>query len=174
MTMTTGLNLKCDAFQREIDFAFWYRKERMLDHKNEPHFVVGEAKSFAEEAIEKGDLEALQAVARELPGTVLVVSVLKENFSEREKRLLEKLVRWGWVSVEGRMRAPVIMLTGVELFADWSVEKAWQQKGAPYPAEARMSVLSDLELLAMETQRIHLGLDYYSHIGERYRTAKQT
>lgn len=172
MTMTTGLNLKCDAFEREIDFAFWYRKERMLDQKSEPHFVVGEAKSFAEGAIEKGDLEALQAVARVLPGTVLVVSVMKEDFSEKEKRLLEKLVRWGWVSVEGRMRAPVIMLTGVELFADWSVEKAWQQRGTPYPAKADISELSDLELLAMETQRIHLGLDYYSHIKEKHKASK--
>lgn len=174
MTMSTGLNLKCDAFEREIDFAFWYRKERMLDQKSEPRFVVGEAKSFAEEAIEKGDLEALQAVAKELPGTVLVVSVLKEEFSEKEKRLLEKLVRWGWVSVEGRMRAPVIMLTGVELFAEWSVEKSWQQKGAPYPADADMSVFSDLELFAMETQRIHLGMDYYSHLAQKYNAAKQT
>lgn len=174
MTMTTGLNLKCDAFEREIDFAFWYRKERMVDQKSEPRFVVGEAKSFAEEAIEKGDLEALQAVAKVLPGTVLVVSVMKEEFSEKEKRLLAKLVRWGWVSVEGRMRAPVIILTGVELFADWSIEKAWQQKGTPYPTDTRMSVLSDLELLAMETQRIHLGLDYYSHIEEKFKASKQT
>ena len=172
--MTAGLNLKCEAFEREIDFAFWYRKERMLDQKSEPRFVVGEAKSFAEEAIEKGDLEALQAVAKELPGTVLVVSVLKENFSEKEKQLLEKLVRWGWVSVEGRMRAPVIMLTGVELFANWTVQTSWQQKGAPYPADAQMSVFSDLELFAMETQRIHLGLDYPSHIKEKYKAAKQT
>lgn len=52
------------------------------------------------------------------------------------------------------MRAPVIMLTGVELFADWNVEEAWQQKGAPYPENAQMSVFSDLELFAMETQRI--------------------
>lgn len=174
MTMTTGMNLKCDAFEREIDFAFWYRKERMLNQKSEPHFVIGEAKSFAVEAIEKGDLEALQAVAKKLPGTVLVVSVLKENFSEKEKHLLEKLVRWGWKSVEGRMRAPVIMLTGVELFADWSVQKSWQQKGAPYPADANISVFSDLELFAMETQRIHLGMDYYSHLEQKYKASKQT
>lgn len=51
--MTTGLNLKCDAFEREIDFAFWYSKEQRPDQKSEPHFVVGEAKSFAEEAILK-------------------------------------------------------------------------------------------------------------------------
>ena len=173
MTMTTGLNLKCDAFEREIDFAFWYRKERMFDQKNEPRFIVGEAKSFAEEAIGKDDLDALQAVAKELPGTVLVVSVLKENFSETEKRLLEKLVRWGWVTVEGRMRAPVIMLTGIELFADWTVEKSWQQKGAPYPANADWRVFSDLELFAMETQRIHLKMDYNSHLRQKQKATKQ-
>lgn len=174
MTMTTGLNLTCDAFAREIDFAFWYSKERMLDQKSEPHFVVGEAKSFAAEAIEKADLEALQAVAKVLPGTILVVSVLKESFSAAEKRLLKKLVRWGWVSVEGHMRAPVIMLTGVELFADWTVKKSWQEKGAPYPADADMSVFSDLELFAMETQRIHLGMDYHSHLDQKYKAGRQT
>ena len=102
------------------------------------------------------------------------MSVLKEIFSAAEKQLLEKLVRWGWVSVEGRMRAPVILLTGVELFADWTVEESWQKKGAPYPANVHMSVFSDLELFAMETQRIHLGIDYYSHLEQKYKAAKQT
>ena len=134
----------------------------MLDQKSEPYFVIGEAKSFADQAIGKSDLDALRAVATRLPGTVLVVSVLKESFSDEEKRLLKMLVRWGWVSVEGRMRAPVIMLTGVELFADWTVEESWKKKGVPYPADADMSVFSELELFAIETQRIHLGLDHYS------------
>lgn len=136
--------------------------------------LLGKPKVLQRKRSRRGDLEALQAVAKELPGTVLVVSVLKENFSEKEKRLLEKLVRWGWVSVEGRMRAPVILLTGVELFADWTVEKSWQQKGAPYPADADVSVFSDLELFAMETQRIHLGMNYNSHLEQKYKTAKQT
>lgn len=164
MTMAAGLNLECNSFQREVDFAFWYRKERLSDQKNEPRFVVGEAKSFANEAIKKDDLDGLRAVAKMLPGTVLVVSVMKPHFSETEKKLLQNLVRWGWTKVNGRMRAPVIMLTGVELFSDFSVEKAWQKAGPPYPARADLSMLSDLELFATETQRIHLELDYYSHL----------
>jgi len=157
MTMTAGLNLKGQAFDREIDFAFWFRVERTLDYKAEPRFIVGEAKSFADQAIEKDDLDALQAVATLLPGTVLVVSVLKDSFSIEEKRLLRNLVRWGRVPVEGRMRAPVILLTGVELFSRWTVEESWRQRGDPYPADADLSVFLDLEDFAIETQRIYLG-----------------
>ena len=48
--------------------------------------MFGEAKSFAEEAVTDRDIESLKIVAGVLPGSIVVVSVLKAAFSDAEKR----------------------------------------------------------------------------------------
>ena len=50
----------------------------------EPRFVFGEAKSFAKEAVTDRDIKALKVVADAVPGSVVVVSVLKSDFGNDE------------------------------------------------------------------------------------------
>ena len=161
MTYSTGLDLKHDAFLCEVDFAFWQGTAHVMRQREEPRFVIGEAKSFGGNAITEADIGNLRKICQALPGTVAVISVLKNSFSDNEKRLLEKFARWGWKVSSGRIRAPVILLTGVELFSDFGgVRKAWKAAGHPYPENVDHGELRDLEKLAFSTQRIHLGLDY--------------
>ena len=161
MTYATGLNLVHEDFTREIDFAFWYGERAILGQRQEPRFVFGEAKSFAEEAIADQDIESLKQVAQVVPGAIVVVSVMKMAFSEDEKARLAELTKWGWELVDGRPRARVLLLTGVELFADFSVEKAWEEAGDPYPKDPSHWIFRDLDEFARATQKIHLDLDYY-------------
>lgn len=170
MTFATGLNLKHRNFNREVDFAFWYGESGSWGQRKEPRFVVGEAKSFAKEAITARDIESLQLVGKTLPGTVLVVSVLKTQFSETERGLLTKLARWGWGHDNGHPRAPLILLTEVELFAKLRVRQAWEDADAPYPRDANFDIFNDLTEFAFATQKIHLGLDYYTEMQERLDT----
>ncbi|MHA1564839.1 MAG: hypothetical protein ACTSX7_05950 [Alphaproteobacteria bacterium] len=171
MTYTTGLSLVHEDFEREFDFALWYSERPILGQRKEPRFVFGEAKSFADEAITNRDIESLKKISRIVPGAIAVVAVMKAAFSENEKTRLAELTRWGWKRINGRPRAQVLLLTGVELFADFSVQEAWKEAGEPYPKDADYWIFQDLDEFARASQKIHLELDYYAAIKEQ--TAKK-
>ena len=162
MTYTTGLNLKHKQFDREVDFAFWRSESVTAGQRTEPRFVFGEAKSFAEGAVTDRDIKALKLVANAVPGSIVVVSVLKPDFGNDEKERLTEFTKWGWELFHGRPRAQVLLLTGIELFADFDVQMAWKNAGDPYPDDADYDVFHDLDTFAQTTQKIHLGLDYYT------------
>ena len=161
MTYATGLNLSHKDFKREVDFAVWYSERPTSGKQQEPRFVFGEAKSFADEAVRERDIETLKHVSKVVPGAIVVVAVMKMAFSETEKALLAGLTEWGWKRVDSRPRAQVLLLTGVELFADLHVGNAWAELDSPYPKDADYRVFHDLDEFAWTTQKIHLGLDYH-------------
>ena len=109
MTYTTGLNLKHEQFDRGVDFAFWHSESVTLGQRTEPRFVFGEAKSFAEEAVTDRDIDTLKRVADAVPGSIVVVSVLKPGFGNNEKTRLAEFTKWGWKLIHGRPRAQVRM-----------------------------------------------------------------
>ena len=160
MTYATGLNLTHKNFNREVDFAFWHSDSTTFGQRTEPRFVFGEAKSFADDAVTDHDVETLKLVANTVPGSIVVVSVLKTTFTDAEKKRLTNLIKWGRKRTDGRPRAQVLLLTGVELFADFNVEEGWKRAGPPYPENVDYNVLHDLDAFAQTTQRVHLGLDY--------------
>ena len=164
MTYTTGLNLKHKQFDREVDFAFWHSESVTAGQRTEPRFVFGEAKSFAKEAVTDCDIKALKLVADAVPGSVVVVSVLKPDFGNDEKERLAEFTKWGWELIHGQPRAQVLLLTGIELFTDFDVQMAWKHAGAPYPGDPRYDGFHDLDTFAHTTQKIHLGLDYYADL----------
>jgi hypothetical protein len=172
LTFSTGLDLVHKDFEREVDFAFWYSERPILGQRLEPRFVFGESKSFAEEAVTDDDIEGLKQVAQSLPGAIVVVSVMKLAFSENEKALLAQLTEWGWELVDAQPRGQVLLLTGVELFADFSVEKAWEEAGDPYPEDASHWIFRDLDEFARATQKIHLDLDYHAALEKQIAKTK--
>ena len=171
MTYTTGLNLKHEQFDREVDFAFWHSESVTLGQRTEPRFVFGEAKSFAEEAVTDRDIDTLKRVADAVPGSIVVVSVLKPGFGNNEKTRLAEFTKWGWKLIHGRPRAQVLLLTGIELFADFDVQMAWKNAVAPYTGDPRYEGFDDLNTFAHTTQKIHLGLDYCADLRARHAVA---
>ena len=170
ITYTSNLNLGIAGKNVEVDFACWYARERTLGLGEEPLFVVGEAKSFADEAVRDADVRRLRLVATKLPGTVLVVAVLKDELSSKEKNRLGRLALWGREPMaDGRRRAPVVVLTGKELFAPHHVEHEWNEAGGARqkltePGHGRMD---NLVTLADLTQQIYLDLpDYWTWFKE--------
>ena len=162
MTYTTGLDLETSDKQlQEVDLAFWHDTKQMYGMNGEPKFAVGECKSFGKEAFTKKDIDGLKAVATQIPHTILVLSALKDSFSIKEKELFSALVKWGWKKIDGKMRAPVIILSGKELFADYSVTSSWKKLGPPHSDFSKPLSFRTLEEFARVTQRIYLGLDYY-------------
>lgn len=163
MTYTTGLDLETGEKQpQEVDLAFWHDIKRMYGMNGKPNFVVGECKSFGGEAFTKKDIDVLKAVASRIPYTTLVLSAMKDTFSIKEKELFSSLVKWGWKKIDGKMRAPVIILSGNELFSNHHVTSNWKELGPPYSNFSDLLSFRTLEEFAIVTQRIYLELDYYN------------
>ena len=172
ITYSTNLDFKLNGTPAEADFALWYRREQLGGGiAEEPAFVVGEAKSFAYEAIRKADVDRLQAVGNKLPGTFLVFSVLKDSLSDAERKRVSRLALWGRIPLpDGRPRAPVIVLTGSELFAEHYVEQTWKELGGTHAALVQHASvrIDNLQTLADLRQQLYLGLpSYWSWLEER-------
>jgi hypothetical protein len=161
VTYATGLEFSIPTGKPfEVDFSFWYRRENWRNG-GETVAVFGEAKSFAEKCFTAKDVERMKRVALAFPGSFLVFATLKEALSDEEKALIIDFASWGRESLEsGGPRAPVIVLTGIELFANWHVDHAWKQHegmGKNF-ADAGHLHLDNLWTLADLTQQIYLGM----------------
>jgi len=159
---STGVDL--DGNRREIDFVAWQQSLRTLGPDNETVVLFGEAKSFASEAIKSKDCALLKELGSHFPGAFLVAAVMKNTLSKNEKKLLTTLATWGRTpGPDGMPRSPVIILTGIELFADGDIQMAWKELGGDYTTALDSPIGSfNLWKLADCTQQIYLGLEPYS------------
>lgn len=176
ITYSTNLDLELDGKSMEVDFVCWYRRKRMRERHEEPAVVVGEAKSFATDAIQKKDVDRMKTLAAKLPGVFIVFAVLKEQLSKTEKDLVSNLALWGRVPLaDGRPRASVVVLTSNELFSEHNVSFAWKEIGGKHAklVESASVWLDNLETLAECTQQLYLGLpDYWRWLGDRKKARK--
>jgi hypothetical protein len=172
LTYATGLNFRIDQESPfEVDFTFWYQRSELFDHEEEPVLVFGEAKSFAVSSFGTKDITRMRRFAEKFPGAFLVFATLKDALAEHEKAEIAALALWGREFLDdGRPRAPVIVLTGTELFSEEHVKQTWEalndQRGqlAAWPALR----LDNLWTLADLTQQVYLGLpDRYAALIEQ-------
>ena len=171
ITYSSNLNLTIDGKKMEVDFVCWYPRKHMFSLEDDPWFVVGESKSFAKESVQDSDVSKLKRIGKKIPGSVLVIAVLKDELSSKEKTRIGRLALWGREPMnDGRWRAPVVVLTGAELFATDSVEHQWNNdKGRRQELMGLGDVrLDNLLTLADLTQQIYLDLPaYWSWFEER-------
>ena len=162
LTYATGLNFKIgESGPFEVDFTFWYQRDKMFGLEEEPALVFGEAKSFAIESFKEDDVSRMRKLADIFPGAFMVFATLKNELSATEKTEISQLALWGRERLrDGRPRTPVIVLTGVELFCAWDVKKAWNEIGGQRAniVQSRTVHLDNLRTLAELTQQIYLGL----------------
>lgn len=174
ITYSTGLDMLVDGQKLEADFTIWYQRRRGIQGSYDPVTLFGEAKSFAEEAFQEKDVSVLKALSRAVPGSFLVFACLKNQLSPKEIVRIAKLAEWGRQPDSlGRPRAPVIVLTGTELFSDWSVSKTWEDQGGMYSkfSDHITSNLDNLWTFADCTQQLYLGLPpYHAWLDAFYRT----
>jgi len=84
------------------------------------------------------------------------------ELSKDETKRIRKLAEWGREYDKERRdtRAPVIVLTGTELFTPYLLEEVWKEKGGQHkqligPAYVH---LENLKTLADFTQQLYLGM----------------
>jgi len=164
MTFATATDLSFDGHKVEADFIA-IKRNTTGDHVQQPDLIIGECKSFGEgDLIKDGDLKKLRLVCGKLPGSVVVISVLRDYFTASEAERIRRFVQWarrddGY----GRATNPVILLTGTELFASFHLYSAWEGLGEPHSKYTGYHHIKDVRALAETTQAIYLGVAAQRH-----------
>jgi hypothetical protein len=159
MTFATAMKLEFDGLRVEVDFIGWHTKEALgRDRDKDPQLVIGETKSKGQgDLVKQRDLDQLKIVGERLPGSVIVIAVMRNEFTKTEIKRLEKFVIWASRSDQfGNETNPVLLLTGHELFADHGVHGAWEALGGAYKSHSDFHNLDGLYAFARSTRAIHV------------------
>jgi hypothetical protein len=156
-----------DGEKAEADFLLWYQRKHTFGPDHATEIVFGEAKSFGKDAFKENDIRRMKMLAEQYPGAVIVFATLKEaaELSKDEVKRIRKLADWGreYNKENRETRAPVIVLTGTELFTPHWLEEIWKQKGGLHKqlVEPAYVQLERLKTLADLTQQLYLDMPSY-------------
>ena len=158
VTLSTNMDLQVNGESMEIDFACWMKKDELgCEIRSDPVFLIGEAKSFAQDGFCRRDIDRLKQIGRRMPGTFLVCATLKPELSPGERDLIGGLAEWGRIPhAGGHCRNPVIVLTGTEMFAPMNAQEAWKEREEL--GDYASVEMNDPRNLADLTQQAYLGL----------------
>ncbi len=144
----------------ECDFALWYRPRlSATTHDAEPALIFGEAKSFGRSSLQRLDVVRLWRLWARFPHAFVAFATMREKLEDAEVRRIRSFVSAARGGAKLRT-APIIILTGTELFCTHSVEASWTQSGgkrAEFAADQRRD-FADPWCLADLTQQVYLGL----------------
>lgn len=164
-----------DGTRAEADFIIWYRRERIYGARFQTQIIFGETKSFGHDAFTVEDVARMKRLAQAFPGSVLVFSTMREptDLSTDEIRRLASLAIWGRRILQGhhQSRAPVVVLTGIELFAEFSLNQSWEKLGGRHAELIKPAYVNpdNLRVLADMTQQLYLGMEpYQTYLEERW------
>jgi hypothetical protein len=173
VTWSSGQELILPADRKvEADFILWYQRKQILEPDYPTEVVFGEAKSLGKEVFKDDDVDRMKVLAEAFPGAVLVFATLKEaaQLSKNEISRIRKLAEWGrdYDRENHRTRAPVILLTGTELFTPYYLQESWKSKGDKRAAliEPGYIDISHLPTLADFTQQVYLDMPSYHEWSE--------
>ena len=167
VTWSSGQELTLPTGEKiEADFMLWYQRENTFEINHPTETVFGEAKSFSKAAFKQDNVDNMKLLAETFPGSVLVFATMREgtDLSKGEINRIKKLAEWGreYDQKSEQTRAPVMVLTGTELFSAMFLEESWEEKGGKH--EALIQVWkghNNLRLLAELTQELYLGMPPY-------------
>ncbi|MGV2069044.1 hypothetical protein [Agrobacterium sp. 22-226-1] len=160
----TAVQLVRDGKSIEADYVALHRPEG-FGEKSDPDIIFGEAKSFSDgDTLKPKDIARLQNLALQFPGCYLAVSVLRKEFTEGEKVLLRRLVRWTRkLAPNGGPRNRVLLLTGHELLRTWGpLSNTWKSVGGKHSEFADSHHTRSLMSTAEATISIHLDMPSFS------------
>ncbi len=188
ITWSTGQELDLPSSEKvESDFMLWYRRkeiwpvERTFFASGLPNFGIekptetlfGEAKSFGkpgEEVFKQDDIEKMKLLAEAFPCSIFVFATMRDaaDLTKGEIERIRKLAEWGreYDGERKQTRAPVIVLTGTELFTIGSLSSSWKEKGGQHEKlSERVSLgIPNLRILADITQYLYLRMSPHGSI----------
>jgi hypothetical protein len=158
-TFATATQLKFDGKDYEVDFIMWREAEKG-DEIDPPQLIIGETKSAGTgPLIKPKDLASLKAIAKKLPGSIVVIGVLRDHFLASEKKILRPFVTWARrPDVYGQPTNPVVLLTSRELFMEHHLSNTWEKAGEPFIKYASYNQTRTLKEIAHATQDLYLDM----------------
>ncbi|WP_245447731.1 hypothetical protein [Nitratireductor sp. OM-1] len=169
ITWSAGQELELGPKQKaEADVILWYQRKQLFGTDHPTEVVFGEVKSFGRDAFTQEDIERMKALAERFPASIIVFATMKEasELTRQEIARLKKFAAWGrkFQTQQRRTRAPVIILTGTELFAAHDLKSEWEAKGGKQAEIASLgrARMENLRQLADYTQQLYLGMESYS------------
>lgn len=109
----------------------------------------------------------MKTLSLNFPGAILVFSTMKDpsDISKGELSRISRLALWGRENIHerGHSRAPVVVLTGNELFTPDTLEETWKRLGGRHQelVEPGWVRTDNLRVLADLTQQLYLNLPSY-------------
>jgi hypothetical protein len=146
--------------QAECDFALWYRPREVAPQPDaEPTLIFGEAKSFGRDTFQPKDVARLWRLWMRFPCAFMAFATLRGTLEDAEVRRIRRFASAARAAAKLSV-APIIILTGTELFAAYSVEASWKESGGERAAllASQRRGLADPWRLAELTQRVYLGV----------------
>jgi hypothetical protein len=155
----------------EADLCLFTEKEFRDETTQE--LVFAECKTYNK--FEKKDIERMKTLAKEFPGSVLVLATMRANLTSAERRMIKPLVNSGrrhWKSEQ--TYNPVIILTGTELFSKHGIPHCWKDKeGKAGEIEKANFYSRNLSDIADATQQIYLDMKPYHEWRAEQRQKRQ-
>lgn len=168
VTWSAGQELNLASGNKvESDFILWYQRKVFFGNDYPTEIIFGEAKSFGKDTFKDDDIERMKKLATRFPGSVLVFSTMRQadELSRDEIDRIAKLAKWGreYIKEKRQTRAPVIVLTGTELFAQCSLQETWKTMGGKHAQliEPGWIRIDNLRVLADLTQQLYLNMPPY-------------
>ncbi|MCF6777490.1 hypothetical protein L3V83_13050 [Thiotrichales bacterium 19X7-9] len=152
----------------ETDFIIWHRKFNFnVINNNSFDIIFGEVKSFGRNSFKHEDVKRMKTLAKKFPGSIIVFSTMKniEDFSSNEKKIIRSLANWGrhYIKNTRQSRAPVILLTGIELFSK-DIYITWKQQSEKHKEMVKYTGIdiNNPRTFADLTQQLYLNMTSYS------------
>lgn len=161
ITFSTAMNLAFDKEKCEVDLIAWYSSRTYgFEHAVAPRLVIGECKSLGHgELITANDLTKLKLAATKLPNVIIIISVLRDHFTQKELKLLKSFAKWGRRRDSfNEPTNPVLLLTSTELIADFTLQSQWKKLGGRHAEFSKKASFRNLINLCDITQQLHLDL----------------
>jgi hypothetical protein len=155
----------------EADLTCLYKQSTWRE--SQTYVVHVECKSF--NRFEKRDGVRMKDLAQEFPGAVLIFSTLNESLQNSEIKIIGSIVQAERKKqLRGAPYSPIIVLTGIELFASHSHRQCWKKRGGLHAQLNNHGFdFSDLPKLADATQQLYLNFPSWHSWAQEQRNKKQ-
>ena len=152
----------------EADFGMLAKPSR-FSHTASPHLFIGECKSF--NRFEEKDLARAEQAASLFPGAILCFCTFNETLNKNEIKGLAKLAKRGRKKMDvGKQMNPVLILTGRELFSEFTMTDFYSIYGDKAEYARAIYFRDDLQELCDFTQQLYLGMpSHYEYLEEKRR-----
>lgn len=89
-TFCTAMDFEFDGIKSEVDFVALRGRGTIREYTPPPELIIGETKSLASgDLIKKSDIAKLRRIAKKLPGAIFVISVMRDKFTDTEKKTID-------------------------------------------------------------------------------------